>query len=146
MSSNLHILHTSLQTRLQHLRIPSKQPHHQPPTHRRKNRPRIPHQPLLHLRRQSQPAGPLALHTEFRKAEHHPREDIDDNLLVDGALARSAAAEDIVAAQQAGEEGVWGCLFLRGGGVAEEEEGGFVDDGESGEVAGVLAGGLEDEL
>ena len=30
--------------------------------------------------------------------------------------------------------------------MAEEEEGGFVDDGESGEVAGVLAGGLEDEL
>ena len=30
--------------------------------------------------------------------------------------------------------------------MAEEEEGGLVDDGEGGEIAGMLAGGLEDEL
>lgn len=31
-----------------------------------------------------------------------------------------------------------------GGGAAEEEHEGFVDDGEGGEVGGVLAGGFED--
>lgn len=30
--------------------------------------------------------------------------------------------------------------------MPEDEKGGFVDDGEGGKVAGVLAGGFEDEL
>ena len=41
---------------------------------------------------------------------------------------------------------MWGLLLLGWGGVAEEEQGGFVDDGEGGEVARVLSGGFEDEL
>lgn len=39
-----------------------------------------------------------------------------------------------------------GGFFLGGGGVAQDEKGGFVDDGKGSEVAGVLAGGFEDEF
>jgi hypothetical protein len=45
--------------------------------------------------------------------EHGAREDVDDNLLVDGrdlACAGGAPAEDEVAAKETGEEGVVGAL------------------------------------
>ena len=50
-----------------------------------------------------------------------------------------------VAAEETGEEGVVVALFAVGGGVAEEEHGAFVDEGEETEVARVLARGFEDE-
>jgi len=40
---------------------------------------------------------------------------------------------------------VVGEFFAGGGGAAEDEHGGFVDEGEGGEVAGVGAGGFEDQ-
>lgn len=55
------------------------------------------------------------------------------------------AAEDCVAAQEAGEEGVVVPLFASGGGVAQEEHGGFVDEGEEAKIAGVLPCGFVDE-
>lgn len=55
------------------------------------------------------------------------------------------AAEDGVAAEQAGEEGIVVALFTGWGGVAEEEHRGFVDEGEEAEVAGMLARGFVDE-
>ena len=55
------------------------------------------------------------------------------------------AAEDRVPTDKAGEEGVVVAFFASGRGVPEEQHGGFVDQGEEGEVAGVLAGGFEDK-
>lgn len=55
------------------------------------------------------------------------------------------AAEDGVAAEETREERVVLALFAVGRGVAEEEHGGFVDEGEEAEVAGVLAGCFVDE-
>ena len=54
------------------------------------------------------------------------------------------AAEDCVAAEETCQERVVVPLFLGRRGVAEEEHGGFVDEGEEAEVAGVLAGGFVD--
>jgi hypothetical protein len=53
------------------------------------------------------------------------------------------AAEDGIAAEETGEEGVVVALFSRRGGVAEDEHGGFVDEGEEAEVTSVLASGFE---
>lgn len=55
------------------------------------------------------------------------------------------AAEDGVAAEETGEEGVVLALFAVGRCVSQEEHGGFVDEGEEAEVAGVLAGCFVDE-
>jgi len=55
------------------------------------------------------------------------------------------ASEDCVAAEQTGEEGIVVPLFPCGRSVAEEEHGGFVDEGEEAEVAGVLSCGFVDE-
>lgn len=55
------------------------------------------------------------------------------------------AAEDCVPAEQAGKEGVVVTLFTGGGGVAQEEHAGFVDEGEETEVASVLARGFVHE-
>lgn len=55
------------------------------------------------------------------------------------------ATEDGVAAKEACEEGIVVALFARGRGASEEEHGGFVDEGEEAEVAGVLARGFVDE-
>jgi hypothetical protein len=52
--------------------------------------------------------------------------------------------EDCVAAEEAREEGVVVPFFLGGRGVPQEEHGGFVDEGEEAEIAGVLASGFVD--
>lgn len=88
-------------------------------------------------------APPRTLHHQFRDGQEHARGDVDDDLLRHGVV--DGAREDGVAAEQPGEERVVVALFARGGGVAEEEHGGFVDEGEEAEVAGVLARGVEDE-
>lgn len=85
----------------------------------------------------------LHRHGQFRQSKHRTREDVDDNLLVDATL--NAAAEDEVAAHQPREECVPGRFFAGGRREAEEEHDGFVDSGEGGEVARVLACGFEDQ-
>lgn len=55
------------------------------------------------------------------------------------------AAEDRVTAEQAGEEGVVVALFACGGGVAEEEHGSLVDEGEEAKVTSVLPCGFVHE-
>jgi hypothetical protein len=82
------------------------------------------------------------LHGEFRQCQTHACKHVDDNLLGHGVV--DCAAEDGVAAQQAGEEGVVMALFACRGRVAQEEHGGFVDEGEEAEVARVLARRFED--
>lgn len=139
--------------------MPAKQPHDHPPAQRCKHRPRRPRCPLLpRPARQDDPAdaaAPLLLHRQLRQREDDAGEDVGDDLLVDGGL--DAAAEDGVAADQAGEEGVvrgfvaGGAGFLvegeaeGEGGVAEGVHEGFVEEGEEGEVAGVGGGCFEDE-
>ncbi len=44
------------------------------------------------------PKHPLRLHAQLRQRQYHPREHVDDYLLVDGTLGAAAAAEDGVAA------------------------------------------------
>lgn len=168
----VEILHATPQTRLQHIRMPAKQPHDSAPTQTRKDGPTIPLDaplPRTPARQPVQPAAPTRPDVPVRpdpplahphrparrdrelgEPQHHAREDVDDNLLVDaaglGAAVCGAAAEDDVAAGEAGDEGVDGGLVAwfaggveEGGGVAEEVEQGFVRAGEEGEIEGVLA-------
>lgn len=131
--------------------MPSKQPHHSPPTQPRKHRPRIPRHALLpplghhHHPPHAVPAVARLLHRQLRQRQHHPREHVDDDLLVHAALA--AAAEDGVAADQTGQEGVVAAFarFGREGLVVQQEHAGFVEEGEGRQVAGVGARGFEDE-
>ena len=55
------------------------------------------------------------------------------------------APEDCVAAEETGEEGVVVALFACRRGVSKEEHGGFVDEGEEAEVAGMLPCGFVDK-
>lgn len=87
--------------------------------------------------------GNVRLHRQLGKRQRHARKHVDYDLLADAGV--DAAAEDDVAAQQACEEGVVGIDFAVVE-VREGEHGGLVDEGEEGEVAGVLAGGFEDEV
>lgn len=131
--------------------MPAKQPHDGAPTHRRKHRPRIPRHALLpplgHHHHAAHAVAALLrlLHRQLRQRQHHPREHVDDDLLVHAALA--AAAEDGVAADEPGHEGVGAALARLGAGgfVLQEEHAGFVEEGVGREVAGVRAGGFEDE-
>lgn len=131
--------------------MPPKQPHHSPPTQPRKHRPRIPRHALLpplrhhHHPAHAVPAVARQLHRQLRQRQHHPREHVDDDLLIDAALA--AAAEDGVAADQTGEEGVVAAFARLGreGLVVQQEHAGFVEESEGREVAGVRARCFEDE-
>ena len=144
----LHILHTTPQTRLQRLGMPPEQIHHQRPTQARKHRPRplrnrtplVPHQAKATAARRGRVPG---LDTQLGQGEDDAGEDVDDDLLVDGAL--DAAAEDGPAAEQAGEEGVQVRFFARGAEQPQREQAGFVGQGEEGEVAGVLARRFDDD-
>lgn len=82
-------------------------------------------------------------HRQFCQSKHRPRKDIHDNLLVDTTL--DSPAEDKMPAYQPGEECVSGRFLAGGRRYSEEEHDGFVDGGESGEVARVLPCGFEDE-
>lgn len=105
------IHHTAPQARLQVLRVVLEQQHHHAPAQRRERRPRV----VRDLAAQRLPghAGKTraGLDGEPREGEDDAGEDVDDDLLVDGgdvARAAGAAAEDEVAAEEAGEEGVVG--------------------------------------
>jgi len=152
------IRHTTPQTSLQVLRVPPEQPHDHSPAPRREHWPSVRRNGLAHRRlahdRQagipsSRPRGARRLDGELCECEDDAGKDVDDDLHVDAgdlAGAAGAAAEDDVAAQQAGEEGVGGLLLAGGRAEAlEEEHGDLVDCGELCEVARVLAGGAEDE-
>ena len=54
----------------------------------------------------------------------------------------NCTTEDGVATEETCEEGVVVSFFPSGRGVAQEEHGGFVDEGEEAEVAGMLARGF----
>lgn len=131
--------------------MPPKQPHDGAPTDARKHGPRIPRHVLLppvrhdHDAAHAVPAVLRLLHRQLRHRQHHPREHVDDDLLVHAALA--AAPEDGVAADQPRQEGVVAAFarFGRQGLVVQEEHAGFVEEGEGREVAGVRAGRFEDE-
>jgi hypothetical protein len=113
-----HITHTTPQTRLYRLRMPPKDIHDHRPTHTRKNRPPILHDPLprLTLTEQSPTAAAaldlahaLGLHRQLGQRKAYAREDVYDDLLRHGVV--DCATEDDVAAEEAGEEGVVVSLF-----------------------------------
>jgi hypothetical protein len=120
----IDIRHTALEARLDGLWIPPKDPHDGAPAHGRKHGPRILAECIRELCTTHNAHG--GLDGEFCKREHHARKDVDDDLLVyRGDLAATrTAAEDDVAPEETGEEGVVGpwmavnletflsCLFL----------------------------------
>lgn len=135
--------------------MPLEQPHHTRPAQRRKHRPAIlprrlsPLGPPVHdpppamMRRvDALGDGDARLHGQLGDGQTHAREDVDDDLLGDAAV--DAAAEDGVAAEQAGEERV-GRVDLAGVELQQRQHRGLVEEGEVGEVAGVLPRGFEDE-
>ncbi len=115
---HIHVLHATPQTRLYRLRIPPVQPHNHRPTQTRKHRPSIP--PHLFPKLSSHPDSPFAppLYRQLRQRKHHPRKDIDDDLLIDTALYTSAKYQ--IAACETGDEGVSTVFFAVRGGTAEE--------------------------
>lgn len=160
------VLHGTPQARLHSLRMPPEDVHDECPAQRGKCRPRVlqdklsgvlvryeapptadllppgqyrpvrvtswPHTGLLHFRHDEQ----------LRIRKTHARKDVNNNLLRD---ARVRPSKHDIPAEQAGDEDVVAALAPLGVGLAEGEQGAFVDEGEEGEVAGVLAGRAQDE-
>ncbi|EAQ89248.1 hypothetical protein CHGG_05867 [Chaetomium globosum CBS 148.51] len=145
--------------------------HDQRPRRARKQRPGRGGDGRARLGRRHHGQPDAGLHGQPRQRQHHAREDVDDDLLVDAgdfARARRPAPEDDVPAEEAGEEAVVGAWMggedvsfgvwegIVGGVLAffawcrdvvlEEQAGEFVDGGEPGQVAGVHACRAEDEL
>lgn len=128
--------------------MPPKQIHHEGPTQARKHRPGPLRNPALLIPNQAEatPARHLRVagrDAELGEGEHDAGEDVDDDLLVDGAL--DAAPEDDPAADEPRDEGVEVGLRARGTQQPDREQGGFVGQGEEGEVTGVLPGRFEDD-
>ena len=115
---DLHVLHTTPQTRLYSLRIPPENPHNHRPAQTRKNRPCIPLHLLPHLPPQADASLAPLLYRQLRQCKYHSSEYIYDDLLVDAALY--AAAEDEIAAYETSEEGVERFFFAGGRGAVEE--------------------------
>jgi hypothetical protein len=146
--THLHIMHTTSQTRLHRLRMPPKHIHDSGPTEARKNRPGILAHTIGNLsiayELPATVARPPILNGQLGQRKHHARKDVDDNLLVDAALA---AREDGIPANQPGYEAVVPPLLASSHvRVSKEQHAGFVDERKEAEVAGVRAGRFEDEL
>lgn len=81
---------------------------------------------------------------ELRKRQHHTSKDIDAYLLIHRARRSSSVAEHPVSAVKAGQQGVK-AVFLATIHVLQQQTAALVQQGEAGEVGGVLPRGLEDE-
>ena len=86
--------------------------------------------------------GP-GLDSQLGQGQCHSRKHVYDDLLAHAVVY--GPSKDGVSAQQPGQKAVVVALLARGRGVFQQQHGGLVDEGEQAEVAGVLAGGLEDE-
>lgn len=105
------ISHAAPQTRLQILRVVLKQQHDHAPRQGRKRGPGVVGD--LRVQRLARHDGKAVagLDGDARQGQGDAGEDVDDNLLVNGrdlAVALGALAEDDVAAEETGEEGVEG--------------------------------------
>lgn len=105
------ISHAASQTRLQILRVVLEQQHDHAPRQRRKRGPGVVGD--LRVQRLARHDGQAVagLDGDARQGQSDAGEDVDDNLLVDGrdlAVALGALAEDDVAAEETGKEGVEG--------------------------------------
>lgn len=105
----VNVRHAAPQARLQVLGVVLEQQHDQPPRQRRERGPGV----VADLRVQrlggDDGQAVAGLDGDAREGEGDAGEDVDDDLLVDGrdlAVALGALAEDDVAAEEAGEEGV----------------------------------------
>ena len=133
---NVHVHHTTPQTRLQRLWIPPEQPHDTGPTDSRKDRPRIrpdliPYLPTHHT---------FTLHQQLCKSKHDPPKDVYHNLLTDRRLY--PAPKHNIPSHQAREERFVRGFFRREQWlqVPRREHDSLVDEREEGEVARVLPG------
>ena len=107
--SNVHVLHTAPQTRLKSSRIPSEDPHDCCPAQTRKDRPCIALQSFSQLSPKTASLLTSPLYGQLCQCKHDSGEDVYDDLLVDAALY--TPAEDGIAADQAGKEGVKRTFF-----------------------------------
>lgn len=86
----------------------------------------------------------LGLYCQLGQRQTHARKHVYDDLLRDRIVDR--APEHDVATEQAGQERIVMPFFTRGGRVAEQKHGGFVNESEEAEVTGVGASRLEDKV
>lgn len=108
------VRHAIPQARLQVLGMVLEQQHHQTPRHRGEHGPCVVADFRVQRLGRDDGQAVARLDGEARQAEGNAREDVDDNLLADGrdfAVALGALAEDEVAAEKAGEEGVEGACW-----------------------------------
>lgn len=155
---NVHICHAAPQTGLQRFWVSLKQPHHACPAHAGEDGPSVLLN-LLHLllgqleeanaaasavMASDQRIVPRRLHGQLRQRQHHTREHVDANLLIDAARGSLPVSKHPVPAKQSGKEVMHGQLFAAVC-VAEGEHGALVEEGEFREVHGVLARRFEDE-
>ena len=120
--------------------MPTIQPHHATPTERCKYWPGIHRHSIPHLLWNNPSA---LLDTQLRPRQHDARENIGDDLLIHAGL--DSPAEDGIAPNETGKEGIMRRFRLLGRGVAKEEHARLVKEGVGCEVASMRAGGLEDE-
>lgn len=107
----IDIFHATPQARLHRIRIPPENPHDQSPAHGCKHGPRI----ISYFIRDLGTADDACRRPDqdARQCDGDTRENVDDDLLIDGgdpAGTWRAPAEDEIAAEEAREEGVvWPC-------------------------------------
>lgn len=162
-------MHATPQTRLQRLGVPPEQVHDESPAHARKDGPSIvPHLGRQHWITDDLPAttathptmmtvtmavvvaalavGVFAfgLDEQLRIGKHNAGEDVDDDLLADGAV--DGAAENGVAAYEPGQKGIVMLLLARRRRMPQQKHARLVDQRKHAQIARVLARGFEDEL
>ena len=155
---DVHISHRTPQTGLEGLGIIPEQPHHPRPTHARKDRPAVrldPQQLLLIQPEQALPAvlpvrrankciRPRRLHGKLGQRQHRPRKNVNNNLLVNTTRRAPPMPKNPVAPKQARQKSVRRSL-LAAIDILEQQAGSLVEDGEAGQVGGVLPRRFEDE-
>lgn len=104
MGGHVHVLHAALQTRLNGVWIPPKDPHHHSPTQARKDGPRIALYPFPHLPAWSKATFTLFYHRNLGQRQNDACKDVDDDLLIDATL--DASPKHQVAPSQTRKKGV----------------------------------------
>lgn len=150
--SDLHVMHAAPQTRLHCLRMPPEDVHHSRPTQTRKCRPGIAYNLLSELlicyQTQTTPTtwdGPYTsrLDHQLRQCKTYSCKDVYDDLLSHRIV--NVSAKNDISTQETSEKGIIMSFFAGRRSAFEEYHCTFVDEGKEAEVAGMLAGGFEDE-
>lgn len=156
--TDVHVCHAAAQTGLQRLRVVAEQPHDARPTQRGERGPRVvAHELQLLVGQVEEALAAVAavcaadqavvawrLDGEFGQREHHTGEDVDDDLLVDGAAGALAVAKDPVSAEQTREKGMYAGFFAAVR-VLQDQTAALVKQSKFSEVGRVLPRRFVDE-